>query len=128
MCIFHWYLILESAHSFRPSRARFCTVARGNVIAPEEHQTRVDGFGVRVFKVNGSIVVDRAVLLLPTTAFVWNVSSIEDITVESLAPAYACIPRIGASHGSQFLCCKISQCMRCARYVSILYVNCLVDP
>lgn len=61
-----------------------------------EQRTSVDSYNKHGFMVNG-VLIQGAVILLPETTLLWNVSKMEDITSESLVALRLLLIKPGAS-------------------------------
>jgi hypothetical protein len=57
------------------------------------NKVMVDGYRGSRFSING-VMLSGPLFLLPTLPLAWNVSSLEDLSPESLALAYAVRPRV----------------------------------
>ena len=80
-----------------------------------EQRTSVDSYNKHGFMVNG-VLVQGAVILLPETTLLWNVSTMEDITSESLVVLRLLLTKPGAAIISSML-------MLCIRPVGCLEMH-----
>jgi hypothetical protein len=61
------------------------------------NKVMVDGYSGSRFSING-VLLPGPLFLLPTLPLAWNVTSLDDLSPESLALAYAIRPRVCTLH------------------------------
>jgi hypothetical protein len=82
-----------------PMLARHMSIDKYSLFGGDEageQRTSVDSYNKHGFMVNG-VLVQGAVILLPETTLLWNVSTMEDITSESLVVLRLLLTKPGAA-------------------------------
>jgi len=92
--------------SWSEQQARFMSIDKYSLFGGDEaadQRTSVDSYNKHGFMVN-SVLIQGAVILLPETTLLWNVTKMEDITSESLIALRLLLTKPGSHHFWPDLC------------------------